>query len=98
MANPITPIRAPLEIVRPQTPLAAKPPGGFGEVFLQAMDRVEQFHRDAGRQVERLLSGESDDLHGTILATQKADLAFELFAQVRNKVVQAYQEVMRMQL
>ncbi len=45
-----------------------------------------------------ILSGEGDDLHKTIMTTQRADLAMELFLQVRNKVVQAYQEVMRMQV
>jgi len=44
------------------------------------------------------MSGEGDDLHSTILASQRAELEFQMFMQVRNKVVSAYQEVMKMQL
>ena len=71
---------------------------GFASVLQDAIVRVEEFHRQAGQEVDRLLNGEGEDLHGVILATQRADLAFELFTQVRNKVIQAYQEVMRMQV
>ena len=48
--------------------------------------------------VERFLSGEGEELHTTILATQQAELSFDLFLQARNKVVSAYQEIMRMQM
>jgi len=48
--------------------------------------------------VEQFLSGEGGELHSTILATQKAELSFDLFLQMRNKVVSAYQEIMRMQM
>lgn len=72
--------------------------GDFSAVLKDAVQTVETFHQAATREVEHLLNGESEDLHGAILSTQRADLAFELFSQVRNKVVQAYQEVMRMQV
>ncbi len=48
--------------------------------------------------VERFLSGESEELHQTVMEVQKSELAFDLFLQMRNKVVAAYKEVMRMQL
>jgi flagellar hook-basal body complex protein FliE len=49
--------------------------------------------------VQKFLSGDgSEDIHTTVLATQRAELAFEMFQQVRNKVVSAYQEIMRMQM
>jgi len=48
--------------------------------------------------VERFLSGEGEDLHSTILASQRADLEFQMFMQVRNKIVSAYQEIMKMQV
>ena len=48
--------------------------------------------------MERFLAGDSEELHTTILATQRAELAFEMFLQTRNKVVGAYQEIMRMQM
>ena len=44
------------------------------------------------------MTGESQDLHTTIIAVQKADLSFQMMMQVRNKIVQAYQEIMHMQV
>lgn len=75
-----------------------KPAAGFGSILQDAMQKVGEFNDTASKSVERFLSGEGDDLHKTIMATQRADLAMELFLQVRNKVVSAYQEVMRMQV
>ncbi len=44
------------------------------------------------------MTGETQDLHTTMIAVQKADLSFQMMMQVRNKIVQAYQEIMRMQV
>jgi flagellar hook-basal body complex protein FliE len=64
-----------------------------------AIGQVESSRSSANQSVQQFLSGEGgDDLHSTILATQRADLEFQMFMQVRNKVVSAYQEVMKMQL
>lgn len=95
--SPAGPIR-PLPEITLARPGAASPGKGFGEVLGQAIGAVEQARGAAGAEVGKLLSGESGELHTAVLATQRAELAFELFLQVRNKVVQAYQEVMRMQI
>jgi flagellar hook-basal body complex protein FliE len=71
---------------------------GFQDILKDAIQRVEQSRSEATKAVEQFVSGENEDLHTTILATQKASLDFELLLQMRNKVVQSYQEVMRMQL
>ena len=71
---------------------------GFQQILQDAIHRVEQSRTDATQAVEQFVSGENQDLHSTILATQRASLDFELLLQMRNKVVQSYQEVMRMQL
>lgn len=68
----------------------------FAAVLKQAVERVEGMRRQADESVMRLLAGENEEVHQTVLAVQKAELAFELFLEVRNKVVQAYQEIMRM--
>ena len=71
---------------------------GFQGVLENALATVET-SRNAGTQaVENFLSGEGGELHSTILAVQRASLSFDLFLQVRNKVVSAYQEIMRMQV
>jgi flagellar hook-basal body complex protein FliE len=72
--------------------------GAFQNILAGAIQDVEAFGKDASASVSRFLSGEGEELHSTILATQRAELAFELFQQVRNKVVSAYQEIMRMQM
>lgn len=72
--------------------------GAFGQIFAEAVGRVEDFRANAEQSVERFLSGEQEEIHSVAMATQRAELAFELFLQVKNKAVQAYQEVMRMQL
>lgn len=80
------------------SPGGARPAGGFQEAFQSAIGGVENLRHTANRSVEALLAGEGEELHQTVLATQRAELAFELFLEMRNKVVQAYQEIMRMQM
>ena len=98
MPSPISSLGpiAPLPIM--QLDMGSKSAGGFGSILAGAMQNVEGLRSDATKSVENFLSGEGDDLHKTIMATQRADLGMELFLQVRNKVVSAYQEVMRMQV
>jgi flagellar hook-basal body complex protein FliE len=95
---PITSIRVP-EAVQPVT--QSGPGGGvFKSMLDAAIQHVEtnSSQTNAGQSVDKFLSGESEELHSTALAVQRAELEFELFLQVRNKVVQAYQEIMRMQM
>ncbi len=72
--------------------------GEFQSMFANAMNSVENFRRDADTKIGNFLNGEGEELHQVVMSTQKAELSFELFQQVRNKVVSAYQEVMRMQM
>ena len=79
---------------------SARPSGGseFKNILQGAIDQVELSHNDANQSVQNFLSGDGDDLHSTVLAVQRAGLEFDMLMQVRNKVVSAYQEVMRMQM
>jgi flagellar hook-basal body complex protein FliE len=65
----------------------------FKETLLRNIDQVNQLQQDATRAIEDLATGERDDVEGVILATQKADSAFKMLQAVRNKVVEAYQEI-----
>jgi flagellar hook-basal body complex protein FliE len=76
----------------------ARKPGEFQKVLESTISNLESLNHNASDSVQQFLTGENEELHTTILATQKASLAFELGLAVRNKVVEAYQEVMRMQL
>jgi len=81
-----------------QSPQQARSTGGFGSVLADAVARVEQFQQNSASTIDKFLSGESEEVHKVALASQQAELALDLFLQVRNKVVSAYQEVMRMQM
>lgn len=97
--QPIAPI-APIETPS-ISPAGSQSSGGgssFGEILSGAIGQVEGSRASANQSVERFLSGEGEDLHSTILASQRADLEFQMFMQVRNKVVSAYQEIMKMQM
>jgi flagellar hook-basal body complex protein FliE len=80
----------------PFAPAQSAGASSFHDVLSGAIGEVESARSSADQSVSRFLSGEGDDLHSTILASQRADLEFQMFLQVRNKVVSAYQEVMRM--
>jgi len=70
----------------------------FGEVLKDAISTVNELQKQSNQEIEKLMTGESQDLHTTVIAMQKADLSFQMMMQVRNKIVQAYQEIMRMQV
>lgn len=91
----ITPLNLPQ--LTPST-LTPGQPGEFQQVLTGTINQLESMHNNATTQVQKFLGGQDEDLHTTILATQKAELAFELGLQVRNKVVDAYQEIMKMQM
>jgi flagellar hook-basal body complex protein FliE len=94
VANPTT------AITPPQVqPLGVSDPGSvFQAAFHSAVNTVEQLKTQADQSVQSFLSGENEDVHSAVLAVQKADLSFSLFQQVRNRVVAAYQEVMKLQV
>jgi flagellar hook-basal body complex protein FliE len=94
MPGPISSISFPaLETIRPSPGTRGS---GFQDVLVGAIREVENAGQAASTTVERFLTGEGEELHTAALATQRAELTFELFLQARNKVVQAYQEIMRM--
>jgi flagellar hook-basal body complex protein FliE len=100
MSIPITAIR-PVSI--PEIPHlgssgANAAPGGFQSVLEGLVGGVEKSQAQTQQTVNSFLTGGNEELHSVALAAQRSSLEFELFLQVRNKVVSAYQEVMRMQV
>lgn len=75
-------------------------PGGvdFKKLLQEAVNEVDQAQKVSDQEVKKLLEGEIQDVHSAMIALQKADLSFQLMMQVRNKLIEAYQEVMRMQV
>ena len=102
--NNIAPLRILPAEIAPATPQAAASaasvsgePGDFLTTLEQSMNAVEGAQGEAQNQVAQLLNGQGADVHSAMIAVEKADLSFQLMMQVRNKIVQAYQQVSNMQ-
>jgi flagellar hook-basal body complex protein FliE len=86
------------EITRPRAPAKAEEGASFGDVLKSAISTANDLQKQSDHEIQKLMTGETQDLHTTMIAVQKADLSFQMMMQVRNKIVQAYQEIMRMQV
>lgn len=85
-------------IAVPSLQLGAAQGASFQSALQTAVGQVENSRNIADGAIQKFVSGQSQELHSTILATQNAELQFEMLMQVRNKVVSAYEEIMRMQI
>jgi flagellar hook-basal body complex protein FliE len=77
---------------------SSRQPGASGDsefvnTLRTAMDQIGNLQSQADGKVAQLLSGNGQDVHSAMIAVEKANLAFEMMVQVRNKIVQAYQQV-----
>ena len=72
-------------------------PAPFSDLLTDAVGQVNQLETQAHAAVTGLMTGSGVDVHEAMIATQKANMAFELALAVRNKAVQAYQSVIGMQ-
>ena len=70
----------------------------FGSVLRRSLTEVSKLQGQADAAVESLVTGQGISLHDTMIALEKADLSFRLMMQVRNKIVQAYREIVNMQV
>lgn len=70
----------------------------FGSLIKSAVDSIDKTEKAAEQEISKAVTGESPDLHKTIIQLQTADLKFQLGLQVRNKLIGAYEEIMRMQV
>lgn len=71
---------------------------GFLDSLKAAIGKVNDTQLEAGRAVDALMTGDTQDLHRTMVALQQADVSFQLMMQIRNKLVAAYEEIQRMQV
>jgi flagellar hook-basal body complex protein FliE len=91
--------------VQPRPPAAPRAAGAdqaphvsFKKVLLDNIEQVNQLQQDAQMAIEDLVAGRRDDLDGVLIAKQKADIAFQTLLQVRNKLMDAYEEVKQMRV
>lgn len=83
------------EIDRSQGPEVGK---SFSELLAKSISDVNGLQVEANMAMERLATGKSKNLHETMLAVEQAEIAFKTMNQIRQKVLEAYKEVMRMQM
>jgi flagellar hook-basal body complex protein FliE len=86
------------EIPKSQNLREAAKGESFGDVLREAISTTNDLQKQSNQEIQKLITGETQDLHATMIAVQKADLSFQMMMQVRNKLVNAYQEIMRTQI
>jgi len=77
---------------------AQKGKTSFSEVLKDSIKKVGELEKEADQEAVKLATMETQDIHNTMIAIEKADLTFQLMMQVRNKIINAYEEIMRMQV
>jgi flagellar hook-basal body complex protein FliE len=83
----------------PKTTGTSAPSGtsSFGNLLNEAIQQVNDVEKGSQGELQKFLSNESD-LHSVMISLEKADLSFQTMMQVRNKIVSAYQEIMKAQV
>jgi flagellar hook-basal body complex protein FliE len=97
--SPLTTIDAPLPSL-PTVHLGttgAVPTEGFGQMLDGLVASVDAKEASAKALTQKVLLGDSDQLHQSVIAMQEAGVSFSLMVEVRNKLIESYQELMRMQ-
>ncbi|MFZ4713872.1 MAG: flagellar hook-basal body complex protein FliE [Bacteriovoracaceae bacterium] len=73
-------------------------PKSFGEFLSESIGKVNSLQQEANVAMEKLATGESKNIHETLLAVEQADIAYRSMNQIRMKVIDAYKEIMKMQV
>ncbi len=85
-------------VFSPLTPADGTGAGsGFGDVLKSALNQVNSLQGSADQQIATMLQGGNADMGKVMISVEKADVAFQLMMQVRNKIVTAYQDIEKMQ-
>ena len=92
----LTPVNS--SMVEKITPQIEEGKKNFGEFLTEALGEVNSLQQDAAKASFNLAAGKLQDISQVTIAAEKATIAMQLTMQVRNKVVDAYQEIMRMQV
>ena len=72
--------------------------GSFEGLLKQSLQSVNELQQKANQAIDALATGQHKDIHNTMIAMEKADVAFKLIMQIRNKVISAYETILRTQV
>ena len=70
-------------------------PGAFETLLKQSVDSVNRLQLESRHEIDKLASGSTENIHETMIAMEKASISFELMMQVRNRLMDAYQEIIK---
>ena len=85
----------PTESALPRQPQNWHGTASFGQMLKASLERVNQLQNEADSSINNLADGSQTDIHQTMIAVEKADVSFELLMQIRNKLIAAYDQIMR---
>jgi len=92
------PMRGVHEAARPETNLAGPAESRFEDALKETIARVNSTQNDADASVARLAAGQEPNIHRTIIKLEEAEISLKLAMRMRSKAMEAYQEIMRMQV
>lgn len=72
--------------------------GSFSDMVTEAINSVDEAQKTADQNVQNVIAGKSDNIHEVMISMKKAQLSFQMMVEMRNKVVETYQELSRMQI
>ena len=86
--------------IAPEKPDSEKQAGGssFGSVLKDTISDINKLQNDADKTIAKVQLEDAGSIHEAMIALEKAGISFQVMMQVRNKILDAYQEVMRMQV
>jgi len=70
----------------------------FGEIIKSSIADVNKLQKDSDNAVQNLVTGKETDIHKTMIMMEKSEISFQLMMAVRNKIITAYETIMRMQI
>ena len=82
----------------PALPQPQSPGVDFADTLEDAVNKVDDLQKAAGDQIASFAAGENDNIHEVVISMNQAELSFKLMTEVRNKMLETYHELMRMQV
>jgi flagellar hook-basal body complex protein FliE len=84
--------------LKAMNPTGDKAPVSFSDMLSKSLVEVNSMQEEANKAIQKLASGQTKNIHETMLAVENAEVAFKTMNQIRMKVIEAYKEIMRMQM
>jgi len=86
------------QAVTPKTTTPAETASSFSNFLSDALEEVNKSQQESSALVQKYVAGQVEDVHQVMVASQKSSILLQLTMQVRNKAIESYQEIMRMQI